>query len=448
MSAMATQLEQMISVLASIWTRECRSCVQNLDLPASCAIVALMQPYLADTTYTEIAASFIAYFDNRSTLARLLLKHADMCCKWAAPYRKHFALEADLIGLLITADQDLKEALLLRSSVRKFCYALSTFLAQTPDVATARSVLLCVQYFHATLDATDGVTWVRQAVRAGILPALLDCVKFYEHHNDIDEEVVSLLSKISRHLLYKSVFREARRSWSEVSSKERASSWSTMRRNERTSTAWSNFEALLVARLRVKHAYNKDFKYATCAAQECGKSGLDLKACKDCLSTRYCSRTCQENDWQTHKGVCRQMRVLRRAAIAAGGGPFAEDLRFITYVIRYDLIYNRTLFRARSAILAQNPDAIGFPFGVVLDYRFSPTRLQVISTNSYNLSPIPTEGLLTPASVATYCAEKRGTDTYVQFHLPSGQVRASYSMVSPDLGDWDRIVNGRDASTD
>jgi len=36
----------------------------------------------------------------------------------------------------------------------------------------------------------------------------------------------------------------------------------------------------------------------------CGKFGKDLKICSQCHNTKYCSQSCADNDWKTHKLTC------------------------------------------------------------------------------------------------------------------------------------------------
>lgn len=44
-------------------------------------------------------------------------------------------------------------------------------------------------------------------------------------------------------------------------------------------------------------------KCANCAKPQ-SDSGLDLKRCAKCQTTRYCSRACQKTNWKIHKRVC------------------------------------------------------------------------------------------------------------------------------------------------
>eukprot|EP00956_Cyclotella_meneghiniana_P028060 scaffold64434_cov52-Cyclotella_meneghiniana.AAC.10 len=42
----------------------------------------------------------------------------------------------------------------------------------------------------------------------------------------------------------------------------------------------------------------------SCAA--CGKADISLKACKSCMTVKYCGRECQISHWSRHKKACRQ----------------------------------------------------------------------------------------------------------------------------------------------
>ena len=41
------------------------------------------------------------------------------------------------------------------------------------------------------------------------------------------------------------------------------------------------------------------------------------RTCGECRIARYCSRTCQERDWETHRDLCYKGTQLRRDVIAA-----------------------------------------------------------------------------------------------------------------------------------
>jgi len=49
-----------------------------------------------------------------------------------------------------------------------------------------------------------------------------------------------------------------------------------------------------------------------CAA--CGNDAKKLKACAECLKTKYCSEKCQWDDWATHKEKCKKIEMPKRKA--------------------------------------------------------------------------------------------------------------------------------------
>ncbi|KAJ7914420.1 hypothetical protein B0H13DRAFT_438553 [Mycena leptocephala] len=102
------QLEQVISILARIWTSESKSKPKNLDIPSSHALVSFMHSGTENAYMEETACAFITYFQTKSTVAKLLLGHLETSSKWLAPYYKHFNSDAFLVGLLIIFDEELK----------------------------------------------------------------------------------------------------------------------------------------------------------------------------------------------------------------------------------------------------------------------------------------------------------------------------------------------------
>uniref|UniRef100_A0A7S0T3Y8 MYND-type domain-containing protein n=1 Tax=Mantoniella antarctica TaxID=81844 RepID=A0A7S0T3Y8_9CHLO len=52
-----------------------------------------------------------------------------------------------------------------------------------------------------------------------------------------------------------------------------------------------------------------------------------LSACGGCVSTRYCSRACQKDDWSCHKLICKSLAGVHERAVevAKGGAPGTSD---------------------------------------------------------------------------------------------------------------------------
>jgi len=42
------------------------------------------------------------------------------------------------------------------------------------------------------------------------------------------------------------------------------------------------------------------------------KGNIELKICSGCNMTRYCSKKCQNREWKTHKGYCRQIQKSKK----------------------------------------------------------------------------------------------------------------------------------------
>ena len=64
---------------------------------------------------------------------------------------------------------------------------------------------------------------------------------------------------------------------------------------------------------------------AQCCA-ECGEEGgASLKACKACMSVKYCNAMCQHKHWSTHKKICKQRAAELRDEALFKDPPPKED---------------------------------------------------------------------------------------------------------------------------
>ncbi|KAJ7178191.1 hypothetical protein C8R46DRAFT_1076074 [Mycena filopes] len=432
------QLEVVMSILIDIWTTEAESNAINLDVSAATALAVLIQRVrLADpVAHLERVLLFIAHFDTKYALAILLLKRLSTSVR-SQPSKTHFELEASLITMVRTADEQLEAHLLGRSSIRKYATALGYLLSLPADPGLANSILYCLEYFTATLNATNGVPWVAQALRAGILPALLQCAESYSGRGDVSEEIVKLLTyTIPRYLVYKSILREALKSLAHIHSAELARSqyWSTAARIPKV---WRDFVALVAERNNIiKDEYDKDVKYPPCS--QCGQDTIvNRNACSGCMCVRYCSTDCQRQNWNTHKLLCEHMRNTHGNELIYRSGS-VEDRRFFNGIITYDLLKNQARIREqRSVLLQRNPQLINLPFSVRMDYDFIPVKITVVSFNPHEFNMRPSPGF---QNDATSVVAKRGVETYVEIYIPSGRGHTSHPAMSEILGDWDRVT--------
>ncbi|KAJ7742587.1 glycosyl transferase family 90-domain-containing protein [Mycena metata] len=87
---------------------------RKLEIPADNAVLSLMG---SDACIKESVVAFIAHFPTKPGLAKLLLKHLKPSLKLQVPDTTHFDFEATLIGLLMSADGELRQ---IFSCIRRF----------------------------------------------------------------------------------------------------------------------------------------------------------------------------------------------------------------------------------------------------------------------------------------------------------------------------------------
>ena len=106
----------------------------------------------------------------------------------------------------------------------------------------------------------------------------------------------------------------------------------------------------VAARLRALQPTEK-----TSLCHHCGKvggqNGVTLKACSNCKSVKYCSKTCQAQAWRGHKATCKKLvppkaesrgkkganeviRLLHAAADAGDEGNYDQQIRMIKRLLK------------------------------------------------------------------------------------------------------------------
>ncbi|KAJ7178194.1 hypothetical protein C8R46DRAFT_1076082 [Mycena filopes] len=435
------QLEDVMSILTDIWTSEAESKAINLDAPSAAALFALMR----HRDSREMTTLFIAHFDTKYTLARLLLKRLCTSVRSHPSKWSHFELEATLIAHSSTVDEELEGYLIYLSSIRHYTTALIHLLSHpaAPDFAT--SIVLCLQYLAVTLNATKGVPWVAQALRAGILPALLQCAESYGERDDVNAQIVDLLGDtIPRYSVHKSILREISKSLAHILSAglARSAYWSTAASIPKL---WRDFVVLVTNDKKSKTSTTGRLNIPRAASprlilpkKKCARDTIvNRNACSGCMCVRYCSTDCQRQHWNTHKSMCEQMRKTPGNEFVYHSGAL-EDRRFFNYILDHDLLRNQARIRdQRSDLLKKNPQLIASPFGVEVNYEFVPVRIIVLSLGSYEFK---TES--NPAfDVTALAVEKRGVETFVKLYIPSGRAHTMHALMSKILGDWDRVAD-------
>ncbi|KAJ7118431.1 hypothetical protein C8R43DRAFT_960398 [Mycena crocata] len=428
------QLDRVMSILVEIWVAELSSKAKNA------------------TTHTFVGSYMESLGYDKGTLAKLLLGHLDVSLSVQRTDRSRFESIAMLIGLTMVADEGLKWFLFSHSSIQKFVAAINFLVAPQRSPKNEASVYFCLKYFAQTLDYTDGHTWVKKALRAKLLPALLACGVFHKDKLVEADAFVHVSRTIPRYLVHRSVLREAKRSLDEMTTQSQFCTWP---KGGKFHAAWGSFIDLIDKLMKIKEKYSKDQK--SCASPQVNDTDRGHSSAKHLkpgtwasVTVAYLLGTVQEiarkNTGKFIRRLVRQCEknaktaakiiVARRDAHMHSG----EDTGFFNYVASHDILLNKTLIvQQRSALLVENPDMIASPFCVLVDYRVVPVQITVLSTRSHNLSTLLIPGFPDSDAVAAHCIEKRGTETYVKINVPCRQWFTICPLMSTTLGAWDVI---------
>jgi hypothetical protein len=91
-------------------------------------------------------------------------------------------------------------------------------------------------------------------------------------------------------------------------------------------------------------------KCTTCGAQK--SDTVKLQKCSKCTSARYCSRTCQKEDWPVHKPRCNEIAARQQAVADAARLQALHDLGI-------DYLRDNKIQKF-EALIAENPDIVNF----------------------------------------------------------------------------------------
>ncbi|KAJ7206530.1 hypothetical protein GGX14DRAFT_457205 [Mycena pura] len=410
-----SRLEQVLSLLTGVWIAERDLKDKKVDTPAALAILMLLR--CLDRVTEAAVTLFIEHFDTKQTLARLLVVQLESAVKLQA--LACLRDDAGLISLVMKEDPDLRISLLSQSLTKKCIAAIESISSQPPDRDVGDCIVSCLKCVALTLDATNGVTWVRLALRAGILSALLGCAGFYIYAR-VEDEAIAFLKRLICYLPYKPVIRQAHQSLEALSLNLDVEKPPLLSTTGKIHASWSEFVTWVEDRKQLKAQYNKLCKYA-CGFPECGTSGPDMRACQACLVVRYCSKACQKNHWHTHKLVC----TGTREEISN------ENKQFLIYLASHDiLLFKAQLVQQRAALLAQHPEVLVLPLCVKINYNVHPVDIEV--------SPM-TRNVVGEPNIAREVIASRGLKTYVEIHIPSGEEVIAFPVLLEALGNWDRV---------
>ncbi|KAJ6620290.1 hypothetical protein B0H10DRAFT_1087670 [Mycena sp. CBHHK59/15] len=229
------------------------------------------------------------------------------------------------------------DALLARNSIRHVTRLLRTLVSrQTPskdDTVIARWISVVMEYLLNRMDQSDRVTWVTQAIDAGLLIALLNSSKWTAHMSELEDQTRVQIVKtiLFPYLGFLSVVRSVGRALKKVERK------GYVAQSGPFGDAWATFRQL--AHIRVAFAGEEALTPDSCQCNRCRRvSGphVDIFLCDGCASVGYCSRLCQKKDWkQGHREICKDIQKRRQDGLVFECSKV--DFTFAIRCLRQDL---------------------------------------------------------------------------------------------------------------
>lgn len=250
-------------LLADIWIRLTENGRDDDDVAHHCALGmrAILGLIVQDTTRMKLLVDVL--HGDLEKVASLLLKNVHAVRKERKKWTSSFPLLATTaITPLIPG---LGHALLSQNAMvdisLEFAHFSSMSGPRLPD--HDRCLLSCLQFFNLASITTDGFTWIIQAVRSGLIQAIL---RSAQCSRTIEDLSIKALVTVQRYLVYRSVLRVVDRALQEPDMPLLETQLSP---DGKISKYWAYFKSFVQNRLEVKAAFDEVGKYTqTCFAPE------------------------------------------------------------------------------------------------------------------------------------------------------------------------------------
>ncbi|TFY60692.1 hypothetical protein EVG20_g7327 [Dentipellis fragilis] len=290
------------------------------------------------------------------------------------------------INVLVTLTRPRKHAVrravLRRGGIGLITRALvrvSTMPLQGPNVD---AVIAGFGFISNLIEAGEGIRYVRQAVREGLLQAFVNVSpSFARLDAEAREFILALVSDtLPRYLVYRSVILVVDNAMQKLETPEaRAKIEKSPVRD-----SWYKTRKLAAERLMIKWSHDT-VKTEAAHCDYCRKQGQKetFRNCSRCHVTRYCSKECQVAGWNSgHREECRlkkeEQLVLEDDAIQK------EDRLFHHHLAIRDARHHIPLLRRLAA--KELPGVPLAKVGVSIDYTRVPEVYGVFALEGHDLS--------------------------------------------------------------
>ncbi|KAI0042525.1 hypothetical protein FA95DRAFT_1564258 [Auriscalpium vulgare] len=220
-----------------------------------------------------------------------------------------------------------------------------------------RSMEVCVSYIVQVIDAGDGLPWVRQAVRTGLLDLCVGLAKINAWMpTSLQKNLLRLVAKLAPYFIYHSVFSLCTASYSDA-----PTIWNVIP-NSLLKTSLEKVYRRAAHHTQLAQHWEAFKDIAYCDNCEKNESKHALKWCAGCRSVFYCSKECQKVHWQMiHRVQCELRRAYRTDPIRQP--PSKADRRFHSRYVIYNAIESLEKLRASSSSSEPLSD-----IGIFIDY--------------------------------------------------------------------------------
>ncbi|KAK6992482.1 hypothetical protein R3P38DRAFT_3289445 [Favolaschia claudopus] len=208
--------------------------------------------------------------------------------------------------------------------------------------------------------------WIAQAIRAGLLPAIIHSGKKELIESTREALHDLLINVLPAAMVYHSVLSAFRDSLIQINGLDVTVTMS----DEDHVAKWQDLLRIVNSRLTVVEKYNTKELGAIlpCDNLKCNKlvRKEDLRRCHNCLSVFYCSRPCQRSDWQaSHRHGCADLFETRRRHQSTSTS--TRDRSFFRALIHNEYVSRREEIAMKELAFMQEYDA-DTPYYISFDF--------------------------------------------------------------------------------
>ncbi|KAA1473183.1 hypothetical protein DENSPDRAFT_822468 [Dentipellis sp. KUC8613] len=290
------------------------------------------------------------------------------------------------INVLVTLTRPRKHAVrravLRRGGIGLVTRALVRITAMPLQGPNLDAVIAGFGFISNLIEAGEGIRYVRQAVREGLLQAFVNVApSFARLDEEAREFILALVSDtLPRYLVYRSVVLVVDDAMRKLETPE------IRAKIEKSPVcdSWFKTKKLAAERLMIKWSHDT-MKVEAAHCDYCRKQGQKetFRNCSACHVTRYCSKECQVAGWKSgHREECKlkkeEQLVLEDDAIQK------EDRLFHHHLAIRDARHHVPLLRRLAA--QELPDVPLAKVGVSIDYTQVPEKYGVFALEGHDLS--------------------------------------------------------------